>query len=158
MACYVVMEPPGRAGSGDAVLVRDRFSWLAFLVPPLWLLWHRLWFEALLAVAVLGLLVVGGERLGFGPAGFMLALLAMIYAGLDGPALRLAALRRRGWSEKGVVEAGRLDSAEIRYALAADPMPAEQAPARPRIVPDPALARPAQTGLALGLTHLPGRS
>ena len=34
MACYVVMEPPGRVGSGDAVLVRDRFSWLAFLVPP----------------------------------------------------------------------------------------------------------------------------
>ncbi|RVD52211.1 DUF2628 domain-containing protein, partial [Mesorhizobium sp. M2D.F.Ca.ET.140.01.1.1] len=27
----------------------------------------------------------------------------------------------------------------------------------PRIVPDAALARPAQPGMALGLTHIPGR-
>ena len=42
MASYVVMEPPGRAGNGDAVLVRDGFSWLAFFFSPLWLLWHWL--------------------------------------------------------------------------------------------------------------------
>ena len=37
----------------DLAFVRDGFSFLAFLLPPLWLLWHRLWIEAVLAFAVL---------------------------------------------------------------------------------------------------------
>ena len=41
MASWIVMEPAGsgRAGNAtDAAFVRDGFSFLAFLVPPLWLL------------------------------------------------------------------------------------------------------------------------
>ena len=55
MASWIVMQPPAaRArGGADATFVRDGFSLLAFLVPPLWLLWHRLWIEAVLAFAVL---------------------------------------------------------------------------------------------------------
>jgi len=55
MAAFVVLEPPTRsasAASERAVLVRDGFSLLAFLVAPLWLLWHRLWVETLLYFAV----------------------------------------------------------------------------------------------------------
>ncbi|TIW44359.1 MAG: DUF2628 domain-containing protein, partial [Mesorhizobium sp.] len=49
MAVYVVMEPPGLGEKPDVTFVRDGFSWLGFLVSPLWLLWHRLWIEAALA-------------------------------------------------------------------------------------------------------------
>lgn len=157
MASYVVMEPPGRSEKVDATaFVRDGFSWLGLLVPPLWLAWNRLWIEAGLAFVVMGLLSMLGQKLGLGLAGSLLSLLVSLYVGLEGQGLRIAALRRRGWHEWGVVQAGQLDDADLRYALEAEAQ-AEEAPPAPRIVPDAALARPAQPGMALGLTHVPGR-
>ena len=47
MAVYTVHEPPPkRTRPRDPerfVFVRDGFSFWAFLLAPLWLLWHRLW-------------------------------------------------------------------------------------------------------------------
>ncbi|TGQ38604.1 DUF2628 domain-containing protein [Mesorhizobium sp. M00.F.Ca.ET.216.01.1.1] len=157
MAIYVVMEPPGRTEKPDATtFVRDGFSWLGFLVPPLWLLWHRLWIEAALAFVAMAVLSLLGERLGLALAGSLLSLLVSLYVGLEGQGMRIAALRRRGWHEWGVVEADRLDDADIRYALEADADADDEAPV-PRIVPDAAHARPAQMGIALGLNHIPGK-
>ncbi|RUV20208.1 DUF2628 domain-containing protein [Mesorhizobium sp. M7A.F.Ca.MR.245.00.0.0] len=158
MATYVVMEPPGRSEKADATaFVRDGFTWLGLLVPPLWFAWHRLWIEAALAFVVMGLLSMLGQKLGLGLAGSLLSLLVSLYVGLEGQGLRIAALRRRGWHEWGPVEAGWLDDADTRYALEAEALADEVVPA-PRMVPDAALARPAQPGMALGLTHIPGRS
>ena len=121
MAIYVVMEPQGRTGAADAtILVRDGFSWLAFLVAPLWLAWHRLWIEAGLAFVVMGLLSLLGQRLGLDWAGSVLMLLVSLYIGLEGQGLRIAALRRRGWHEWGVVQAGNSDDADIRQSLDAE--------------------------------------
>ncbi|WP_027061922.1 DUF2628 domain-containing protein [Mesorhizobium loti] len=157
MATYVVMEPPGRSEKVDtSAFVRDGFTWLGLLVPPLWLAWNRLWIEAALAFIVMGALSMLGQRLGLGLASSLLSLLVSLYVGLEGQGLRIAALRRRGWHEWGVVQAGRLDDADIRYALEAEGR-AEEAPPAPRIVRDTAMARPAQPGMALGLNHIPGR-
>ena len=157
MPSYVVMEPPGRSEKVDtSVFVRDGFTWLGLLVPPLWLAWNRLWIEAALAFIVMGALSALGQRLGLGLAGSLLSLLVSLYVGLEGQGLRIAALRRRGWHEWGVVQAGQLDDADLRYALEVEAHADEAAPA-PRIVPDAALARPAQPGMALGLNHIPGR-
>jgi uncharacterized protein DUF2628 len=157
MAIYVVMEPPGRGERADmTAFVRDGFAWLGFLAPPLWLAWHRLWIEAALTFVVMAILSMLGEKLGLAWAGSLLSLLVSLYIGLEGQALRIAALRRRGWHEKGVIAADRLDDAETRHVLEADAPADEQAP-MPRIVPDATLARPAQTGMTLGLTHTPGR-
>ncbi|TPI18506.1 MULTISPECIES: DUF2628 domain-containing protein [unclassified Mesorhizobium] len=157
MAIYVVMQPPaGGNKAEDAIFVRDSFTWLGFLAAPLWLAWHRLWIEAALTFIVMALLSVLGERLGLEGAGSMLSLLVSLYVGFEGRGLRIAALRRRGWREWGVVEAGDLGDAETRHALeTADDV--EEAAPMPRIVPDASLARPPQTGMALGLTHTPGR-
>ena len=157
MPSYVVMEPPGRSEKVDATaFVRDGFTWLGLLVPPLWLAWNRLWIEAALAFIVMGALSMLGQSLGLGLAGSLLSLLVSLYVGLEGQGLRIAALRRRGWHEWGVVQAGQLDDADLRYALDVETYADETAPA-PRIVPDAALARPAQPGMALGLNHIPGR-
>ncbi|TPJ19984.1 DUF2628 domain-containing protein [Mesorhizobium sp. B2-7-3] len=157
MTAYVVMEPPGRSEKVDTTtLVRDGFTWLGLLVPPLWLAWHRMWVEAALAFVVMGVLSMLGQGLGLGVAGSLLSLLVSLYVGLEGQGLRIAALRRRGWHEWGVVEAGWLADADMRYALEVEGLSDEAAPA-PRIIPDAALARPAQPGMALGLTHIPGR-
>jgi hypothetical protein len=158
MAAYVVMEPPGRSEKVDTTtFVRDGFTWIGLLVPPLWLAWQRVWIEAGIAFVVMGLLSMLGETLGLGLASSLLSLLVSLYVGLEGQGLRIAALRRRGWHEWGVVQAGTLDDADIRYAHEVEGQ-AEEAPPAPRIVPDAALARPAQPGMALGLTHIPGRT
>ncbi|MER8555259.1 DUF2628 domain-containing protein [Mesorhizobium sp. M0976] len=156
MAIYVAMEPPGRSERVDTTFVRDGFAWLGFLLPPLWLAWHRLWVEAALAFVAMGLLSMLSESLGLESAGSLLSLLVMLFVGLEGQALRIAALRRRGWREWGVVEADRLDDADIRYALETDADSNARSPAQ-RIVPDAALARPTPMGMALGLTHIPGK-
>jgi hypothetical protein len=157
MAAYVVMEPPGRGEKADStVLVHDGFTWLGLLVPPLWFAWHRLWIEAGIAFVVMGALSMLAQYLGLGLAGSLLSLLVSLYVGLEGQGLRIAALRRRGWREWGVVEAATLDDADIRQALEAEAPEDEVVPA-PRMVPDAALARPSQPGIALGLTHVPGR-
>ncbi|MDX8449570.1 DUF2628 domain-containing protein [Mesorhizobium captivum] len=157
MAIYVVMEPPaGSNKAEEATLVRDGFTWLGFLFSPIWLAWHRLWIEALLTFAVMVILSVLGEKLGLEWAGSALSLLVSLYVGLEGQGLRISALRRRGWREWGVVEAGNLGGAEARYVLEVGEQE-EELTSMPRIVPDTSLARPAQTGMALGLTHIPGR-
>ncbi|MDX8440931.1 DUF2628 domain-containing protein [Mesorhizobium australafricanum] len=156
MATYVVMEPPAGNKAEDVRFVRDSFTWLGFLVAPLWLAWHRLWIEAVLTFVVMAILSVLGERLGLEWAGSMLSLLVSLYIGFEGQGLRIAALRRRGWREWRVVEAGNLGDAEMRHALEVDEDDDQPAPLQ-RIVPDASLARPPQTGMALGLTHTPGR-
>ncbi|PBB18488.1 DUF2628 domain-containing protein [Mesorhizobium sp. WSM4313] len=155
MAIYVVMAPPAGNKAEDAIFVRDSFTWLGFLVAPLWLAWHRMWIEAALTFIVMAILSAAGERLGLEGAGSLLSLLVSLYVGFEGQGLRIASLRRRGWREWGVIEAGNLADAETRHALETD-VESEEQPL-PRIVPDASQARPPQTGMALGLTHTPGR-
>ncbi|MBZ9862648.1 DUF2628 domain-containing protein [Mesorhizobium sp. CA12] len=155
MAIYVVMAPPAGNKAEDAIFVRDSFTWLGFLVAPLWLAWRRMWIEAALTFIVMAILSVVGERLGLEGAGSLLSLLVSLYVGFEGQGLRIASLRRRGWREWGVIEAGNLADAETRHVLETGEESEEQP--LPRIVPDASQARPPQTGMALGLTHTPGR-
>ena len=149
------MQPPGASGSaGRAELVRDRFTWVGFFFPPLWLVWHRLWIEALVAVAATFALAVLGDVAGLGILSAGLSLLVSAYVALEGPALRLAAFRRRGWRETGIVDAGSRDEAEIRLFAGAEPPLPPQAP-RPAVPAVP--FRPARPRPALGLLDDPGR-
>src|SRR6185312_13240144 len=115
MASYVIFEPPGAMRPEDAVLVRDGFHWLAFIVPFFWFLWHRLWLEAgLVFAAMAGLAALEGVE---GMPGIVapVSLLLSLGLGFEAPALWMAALRRRGWREWGVVEAEGRNEAAIRY-------------------------------------------
>lgn len=87
----------GRAA--DLVLVREGFSWGAFLFGPVWLAVNRLW---LVALATLLLAVALGAVL---PAGLAIpAVLALGFLlGAHGRDLRRHALARRGYAEAGVV-------------------------------------------------------
>ena len=158
MASYVVMEPPGRAGAERAVLVRDGFHVLAFVLPVVWLLFHRLWLEAL-AVLAIGMAIGGlGSWLGFNSVAGFGSLMLGVLVGLEGAALKVAALRRRGWREWGVVEADDADDAETRYLAEAvseddgEPPAGIVAPARP-----PHRAAASHSGPALGMLFYPGR-
>jgi hypothetical protein len=161
MASFVVMEPPGRAAEEKAVIVRDGFHILAFLLPAIWLLVHRLWLETLVVVLagfVIGLL---GAWWGSGTASLASLMLAL-FVGLEGSALRLAALRRRGWREWGVVEAGDARDAEIRYLADIGPGHVVRDTASDAVPPAPVMtaqrATPTRSGPALGMLGYPGRN
>ncbi|GLS29796.1 Protein of unknown function [Mesorhizobium albiziae] len=159
MASYVVMQAEGGRGgdADDAVFVRDGFAWLAFFVPVLWLLWHRLWIEAAFALAVTVGLTALGNVAGFGLASPLLSLLVSLYMGLEGAALRIAALRRRGWHEFGVVDADSLDAAETRYVIETVGV-ADDGFDNRDLLPMASASRKADPGPALGFLLNPGKS
>jgi len=153
MAISVVMEPPGldqHRASAAAVFVRDGFSWPAFLIPPVWLLWNQLWIEAALVLAIGTAVTALAELAGLGPAGGALSLLVSVFVGLEGTVLRVNALRRRGWHEWGVVEAHDAAEAEIRFAAEAGQELGTVGAVRAALPAAPA-ARPVHAGAALGL-------
>ena len=155
MASFVVMESPDRA---DAAYVRDGFHIFAFLLPPVWLAWHKLWIEAAVTLAAMLALGALGAWSGLEAATPLLSFIVSIYVGLEAPALRLAALRRRGWHEAGVVDAQNWQEAEIRHLYAGDADAAEpEAPVVevPRASAGNAPAR-LGGGPALGLLSYPG--
>lgn len=140
MASYIVLEPRDAADNRveKAVVVRDGFSLLAFIMPLLWFLWHRMWWEAA-AFFVAGILLAGlGSLSGYEVLAPVLSLLLALLTGLEARALRVAALRRKGYADWGVVEASDADEAEIRYLAEArlreeTPGPAPLAAPAPRL-------------------------
>lgn len=158
MPIYIVMEPAGsRAVDHDrTAYVRDGFSVIALLVPVIWLLWYRLWIEAALVFAAGLALGAVGQALHANPVAVLaLSLLIGLYIALEGPALRIAALRRRGWRERGVVNADNEQEAELRHladGLFSDPHEEAMIEAR---AADPRTQR-GTVGPALGLLDYPG--
>lgn len=118
MATFLVLIPPGAAAHDEkARFLRDRFSWIALLLPVLWLLWHRAFAAALLALAVqgLGLAIIG--HAGLGAAGAALLLATGLVVALEGPSMVAAGLGYRGWTQDAVIVAeDRATAEEIYYA------------------------------------------
>src|SRR6516164_4107585 len=121
MSVYAVYAPPLKRGQSAPdperfVFVRDRFSFWAFLVPPLWMLRHRLWLAFVLYLIVivaleLALGAVGASRTMMTTGAVLLSLLV----GLEAATLRRRVLARRGWSSVGIVVGDSIDAAERRF-------------------------------------------
>ncbi|HVY59510.1 MAG TPA: DUF2628 domain-containing protein [Xanthobacteraceae bacterium] len=159
MAVYSVFEPPGDGANGRAapdrfVFVRDGFSWGAFLFGPLWMVWRRLWLVLLLyliVVAVLGIALVAFRASAGAEAavGIVLALLL----GLEAATLRGWTLKRRGWTEAGIVIADGIEFAERRFF---DARPAGRIGTRPASNQSPPLRPPPGSSDIIGLFPQPG--
>ena len=107
MASFVVMEPPRSSGAEpgvEAVFVRDGFSVLALVAPVIWLLWHRLWLEAMLALAAAVAIATASAYAGLGPVAPAISLLVSLFVAFEGQAMRVARMRRLGWAEAAVIE------------------------------------------------------
>ena len=121
MPVYTVHQPPLRRDETESdpariAFVRDGFSFWAFLLGALWMLWHRLWLVLLgycvVATAIhFGLLKIGASA---GVRGAIWLLIAIL-VGLEASSLRRWTLRRRGWSDIGVVVADDVNVAERRF-------------------------------------------
>lgn len=118
MATFLVLIPPGtKSGDEKARIIRDRFSWVAFVLPVIWLLWHRAWLAAALAFAVqsLGAAIAGHPV--FGLAGLGVCLATNLLVALEGPAMLVAGMERRDWTVDAVISADDRATAEEIYYM-----------------------------------------
>src|SRR3954467_3128550 len=138
------LHPPQEAFPYDddalerAELVKDGFSWSAFLFTFLWFFWHRLWLAGLgvlaAVLALTGVLQVLSVRPGVAVAG---DLLLMFLIGLEASSLRRWTLERHGRPAVDAVVAADRDEAEMKsfrrwVARGAGPAPSAPPRAAPR--------------------------
>jgi hypothetical protein len=120
MAAYSVFAPPfshpGAAGAERFRFVRDGFSWPAFILGPIWMLFHRLALVVILWLVVVFALGAVIRLLGVpsGTTSLVFLLLAFLI-GLEASTLQSWTLKRRGWREIGIVVADEFEAAERRF-------------------------------------------
>ena len=92
--------------------VKEGFSWPAFFVPLLWLLYHRMWIEfvVLLLIYIAVGLAVGADTQGQALSAWISLAISVLFA-FEANDLRSAALERRGYRLVGVASGhGRMDA------------------------------------------------
>jgi len=149
------------------VFVKEGFSWPALLVPPVWLVWNRLWMTLLIwVVAVVGLSILSGFA-GTGASTAVMILFAVWFA-FEANGFRRWTLERRSYALVGVVEGRRIEDAERRFfaeaasddvsAVLASSAPASalSAPSSALSMPSSAVSPPPPRDGIVGLFPAPG--
>jgi hypothetical protein len=121
MAFFEVYLPPviatrsATAGrEANARFVRDGLSLFALLLPPLWLIWNRLWF-ALAVYIVFAATMLGLEMTQWSVATAAIGFLPALYLFLEGNRLVADRLSENGWQLSDIIQADTLDAAEYRW-------------------------------------------
>jgi len=108
---YAIFDP--KPNRGDLpVPVAEQFSWLAAVLPPVFLLRHGLWLETLAWLLGAAALVFVTPLLGDG-AVFFLYVLGAIWLGFAAPSFCRHALQARGWRLRGERIAASADLAQL---------------------------------------------
>lgn len=115
MRYYSVHAPIGEPASPERfVFIKDGFSWPAFFVPILWILWHRLWLTLVwYVVFVLSVAWIG--RLVSQDVASLVALLGTILLALEANNIRRMAFESRDWEEIGASFGRNISEAEARF-------------------------------------------
>ena len=148
MTVFTVHQPSPRKNEEAApperfTFVRDGFYVWAFLLGPLWMLWHRLWLVLVIYLAGTAAIQVALWALGVsGAVKFAVGILIGILIGCEAGTLRRWRLRSR-WTNVGLVVAPNQETAERRFfeswsADAASPPPAAAAPPQSMRMPESA--------------------
>jgi hypothetical protein len=118
---YSVYEPSGEASdlvrrAERVAFVKEGFSWPAFFIPALWLIFHRMWVELIVFLVLFTALqwAFGFDRQGQELFGWVsLALFALL--AFEASDLRGAALERRGYRLAGVATGSDRTEAELSF-------------------------------------------
>ncbi len=119
MTTFTVHEPPPRKNEESAspvrfAFVRDGFYFWAFLLGPVWMLYHRLWLVLLTYLA--GTTAIHVALWALGVSGLVKATVSLLIAllvGFEAGTLRRWSLRR--WANRGIVVAYNREAAEHRF-------------------------------------------
>ena len=155
MPTYTVHQPPQRdsgpvSGPERFVFVRDGFRFWAFLLPPLWLLLHRLWLALVIYVALTVAMTAAFAFAGIPPwADAVASLLLGLLLGLEAGTVQRWTYARSKWAQVGYIVAEDEELAERRFfsqwvarepatesALPPRTLPATAAPLPRRAAPD----------------------
>jgi hypothetical protein len=100
----------------DAILVKEGFSWPAFFVPLIWLIYKRMWIVlAFYVAATVALTLLAQGALVAEGAIFVGTVALNLILGLEGNDLYRWTLARRRYREQAVVIGRNLVTAEQRY-------------------------------------------
>lgn len=121
MTSYYVMgpadlkDPVASPHEADRlVFIPEKFSWGAFILSLLWLLWHRMWL-VLLGFLVVSILAQAAANLAGGVAPVLAAWAVAFLLGLEANGLRRWTLEQAKWRLLGLVSASDETEAELRY-------------------------------------------
>ncbi len=121
MATYTVHEPPVSDSYGgdrgvELEFVKDGFSWLTAIFPPLGFLANSLWLMAVAYLAGAGLLAYVLNALKVDSSWISLIFLAInIYLGFEVSTLKRWMLDQKGWQTLGVVNGKSIADCERRF-------------------------------------------
>ena len=116
MTLYAIFEreDPAEAAVIGPLAVPERFSWVAFLLPPLFALRHGLILMLLFWVLVVAGLIYASPMIGADAATALYWLIAL-FLGFEAPAIRRDAMLGRGWLWRGDLISSAADLAERDY-------------------------------------------
>lgn len=114
MTIFAVFEARHQAHLDAPEVVPEKFSWLAFLLPPVYAVAHGLWLELLGFFALVILAVVIGALAGE-DAGLLCYLALALLIGLEAPTIRAAALSRKGFEHRADLIAAGPDLAAVAW-------------------------------------------
>jgi hypothetical protein len=113
---YTVHLPPSASDDTTPVVIKEGFSWGAFIFGVIWTLWYRLWIEA---AALLALFLAFGVIADFinlsEPVQSAILLAVAVLIGFAGNDWRRESLRRRGFLEAAVVSGPDPENALRRF-------------------------------------------
>lgn len=121
MIVFTVHEPPDppldrSERAAELQFVRDRFSFAAALLGPLWMLSKRLWLGVGLYATAAVLIFLIAVIADLGPGWMALMLLAVhVIVGFEAASVRRWHLERRGWRMLGSVTGRNTDDCERRF-------------------------------------------
>ncbi len=163
MRVYTVYEPPNAVENcieraTKLVFIRDRFSLIAALFPPIWMIVNRLWLVLLGYLVATGAIGAAAGFANLAPNWMLLISVAIhLWIGFEAASLRRWTLERRGWRMVGVASGGSLQDCERRFFdnwLSKRPAPASKVAAEGAVpaaaqstseaVPDAAAILPTQ--------------
>jgi Protein of unknown function (DUF2628) len=157
---YFILTPPGGPERDHRTtrFIADRFAWLAFIFPGLWLLFHRCWLIGICAVLAQLLAVWLADQPGLFWAGTLSELAIGLLIGLEGRHIYAQNLMAKGWSMASVVTAPDLSTAEAIYfaGLSSEAPKVTTLPSTDWAKFSPPGQPPARGGPALGLFDIGG--
>ncbi len=98
----------------DSVLIKEAFSWFAFLLPPIWAMANNLWVELVLMIVAIIALVLASSFVG-SEAGFWLYILGSFWLAYEAAAIKTKALKRKGFVENGSLIASDEEQAFVSW-------------------------------------------
>ena len=111
MTSYLVYSPPGEKPL-DIRFIADRFSWLAFIFPAVWLLFKRQWLAGIAIIAVQAAIAATTTEPHHLAAGLLAELALRLLIALEGPRFVASRLEAAGWTLQAVIPAPDLATAE----------------------------------------------